>query len=350
MMVASLEPRMADRLPEVRGRIAQRVRLADTMWFRVGGPAEILFEPADAADLAAFLHGRPREVPVSILGVGSNVLVRDGGIAGVVVRLGRAFAEIACSGADVPRGRRRDGCHCRARLPRRRHWRPRVPERYSGHHRRRLADERGAYGGEIADVIVGATVLDPSGTSHDIGADTLGYGYRSCAVPPGWIFVAAHLRGRKEPRAAISARMAEIAALAPGNPAGAIAHRWQHFQEPAGRRGLDADRPGRMPGGCASGAARVSDQHANFLINTGGASAGDLESLGEEVRRRSRSAPAPCWSGRSNVSARRPGEAAMVKSVAVLMGGISREREVSLVSGKTVVEALRRGGLRGRHA
>ena len=285
MMVASLEPRMADRLPEVRGRIAQRVRLADTMWFRVGGPAEILFEPADAADLAAFLRGRPREVPVSVLGVGSNVLVRDGGIAGVVVRLGRAFAEIACSGADVRAGAGAMDVTvaraCRDAGIGGLEFLSGIPGTIGG----ALRMNAGAYGGEIADVIVGATVLDPSGTSHDIGADALGYGYRSCAVPPGWIFVAAHLRGRKEPRAAISARMAEIAASRrETQPVRSRTGGSTFKNPPGGAAWMLIDRAGCR--GLRIGAARVSDQHANFLINTGGASAGDLESLGEEVRRR----------------------------------------------------------------
>ena len=285
MMVASLEPRMADRLPEVRGRIAQRVRLADTMWFRVGGPAEILFEPADAADLAAFLRGRPREVPVSVLGVGSNVLVRDGGIAGVVVRLGRAFAEIACSGADVRAGAGAMDVTvaraCRDAGIGGLEFLSGIPGTIGG----ALRMNAGAYGGEIADVIVGATVLDPSGTSHDIGADALGYGYRSCAVPPGWVFVAAHLRGRKEPRAAISARMAEIAASRrETQPVRSRTGGSTFKNPPGGAAWMLIDQAGCR--GLRIGAARVSDQHANFLINTGGASAGDLESLGEEVRRR----------------------------------------------------------------
>ncbi len=285
MMAASLEPRLVDRLPPVRGRITTQARLADTMWFRVGGPAEILFEPADAADLAAFLRARPREVPVTVLGVGSNVLVRDGGIAGVVVRLGRPFAEIACSGVDVRVGAGAMDVTvaraCRDAGIGDLEFLCGIPGTIGG----ALRMNAGAYGGEIKDVIVSATALDPAGTSHHLDGDALGYGYRSCAVPPRWIFVAAHLRGAGDSRAAISARMEQIAASRREtqpvrsrtggstfkNPPGGAA--WALIDQ-AGCRGLRV------------GAAQVSDQHANFLINTGGASAGELESLGEEVRRR----------------------------------------------------------------
>ncbi len=284
-MSASLDRHLADRLPRVRGRITPGAQLAQTMWFRAGGPAEILFEPADAADLAAFLRTRPRDVPVSVLGVGSNVLVRDGGIAGVVVRLGRAFAQVACSGTDVRAGAGAMDVvlarTCRDAGIGGFEFLSGIPGTLGG----ALRMNAGAHGGEIKDVILGATVLDPSGTRHDLDVAALGYGYRSCAVPPGWIFLGAHLRGRPAPREVISARMGEIAvrrrdaqpvrARTGGstfkNPPGGAA--WKLIDQ-AGCRGLHV------------GAARVSDQHANFLINTGGASAGDLESLGEEVRHR----------------------------------------------------------------
>ena len=285
MMAASLEPRLIERLPPVRGRLTEDAPIASAMWFRVGGPAEILFEPADAEDLAGFLSARPRDVALTVLGVGSNVLVRDGGIAGVVIRLGRAFSEIVCVGEDVRVGAGAMDVSvaraCRDAGIAGLEFLSGIPGTIGG----ALRMNAGAYDGEIKDVIVGATALDGEGTRHDPDPDGLGYSYRRSSVPGDWIFVAATLRGTRGKRETIAARMDEIAASRqdtqpvrlrtggstfknpPGNPAWALI-------DQAGCRGLRI------------GAAQVSELHTNFLINTGGATAADLEALGEEVRRR----------------------------------------------------------------
>ncbi len=285
MMAVSLDRRLIERLPPVRGRITEGARLANAMWFRVGGPAEILFEPADADDLATFLRGRPRNVPVTVLGVGSNVLVRDGGIAGVVVRLGRPFAEIACAGTDIRTGAGAMDATvaraCRDAGIAGLEFLSGIPGTLGG----ALRMNAGAYDGEIGDVIVSAAALDPEGARHELDPDALGYGYRSCAVPPGWIFVAAHLRGRRDTRAAIAARMARIAAARQETQPVRSRSGGCTFKNPPDEAAWALiDRAGCR--GLRIGAAQISELHANFLINTGGAGAAELESLGEEIRRR----------------------------------------------------------------
>ncbi len=286
MMAARRADRdLIDRLPPVRGRYAKNVPLAPITWFRVGGPAEVLFRPADADDLAAFLARRPADVPVTVLGVGSNLLVRDGGVPGVVIRLGRAFAAIDIVGETIEVGAGAlDATVARTAM----HagiggleFLSGVPGTVGG----ALRMNAGAYGGEMKDVLVSARVLTPDGAIAELDGDELGLRYRACDLPRDRVFVSARLRGRAEARNAIAARIDEIrrrrANTQPirtrtggstfANPAGAKA--WQLIDR-AGCRGL------------AIGGAKVSEQHCNFLINTGSASAADLETLGEEVRRR----------------------------------------------------------------
>jgi len=284
MMAASLE-RLADRLPPVRGRITDNARLANTMWFRVGGPAEALFEPADAADLAGFLRARPREVPLTVLGVGSNVLVRDGGIEGVVIRLGRPFAHIAATGAEVRAGAGAMEVNvaraCRDAGIAGLEFLSGIPGTVGG----ALRMNAGAYGREIKDVLVEAEAVDGAGTIHRVAVDALGYGYRHCAAPTDWIFTEAVLAGRREAVEAIAARMAEIGAAREDTQPIRTRTGGSTFKNPPGARAwalIDA-------AGCRGlrrGAAQVSEVHCNFLINTGNATADDLEGLGEEVRRR----------------------------------------------------------------
>ena len=285
MTAAALDRPLATRLPPVRGRITANAAIANMTWFRVGGPAEILFEPADTEDLAGFLHDRSRDIPLTVLGVGSNVLVRDSGITGIVVRLGRAFSEIHCSSATVCAGAGARGVSgartCRDAGIAKLEFLSGIPGTIGG----ALRMNAGAYDGEITDVIVHAIALDDRGTHHELTPEDLGYGYRTCAVPSDWIFIGAVLRGTADRPEAIAARMDEIAqsrqqtqpvrAGTGGstfkNPPGAAA--WELIDQ-AGCRGMSVGR------------AMVSELHTNFLINTGGASAQDLESLGEQVRRR----------------------------------------------------------------
>lgn len=288
MMAAKrIEARLTDRLPRVRGRLTENAPLDRITWFRVGGPAEVMFRPADAEDLAAFLAERPADVPVTVLGVGSNVLIRDGGVPGVVVRLGKGFAEVAIGGATVRAGAAALDANVALAAQQAGvaglEFLSGVPGTVGG----ALRMNAGAYGKEMKDVVTSARAVDMHGTIHALDLAELGFGYRSCMVPEGWIFIDAELQGRSGDKAEIAKRMAEIqdarASTQPlrtrtggstfANPSGAKA--WELIDR-AGCRGL------RM------GGAMVSEMHTNFLINTGDATAADIEALGEEVRRRVR--------------------------------------------------------------
>jgi len=277
---------LIDRLPPVHGRYAENVDLSRVTWFRVGGPAEVVFRPRDMDDLATFLIAKPANVPVTVLGVGSNLLVRDGGVPGVAIRLGRHFARISVVGEDriaagagaldlnVARAALEAGLGGLEFLSG-------IPGVIGG----ALRMNAGAYGTEMADIVVSARAMDPNGVVHDFTADRMRYDYRHCGLPGNLIFLDAILQGLPRDIAAIADRMRQIAAERDqsqparsrtggstfANPKGAKA--WELIEQ-AGCRGLKR------------GGARVSERHCNFLINAGGATATDLEGLGEEVRRR----------------------------------------------------------------
>lgn len=290
MMPARVQdPRLIERLPAVRGRLTENAPLATITWFRVGGPAEVMFRPADAADLAGFLAGKPADVPVTVIGVGSNLLVRDGGVPGVVIRLGREFAAIAVNGTTVTAGAaaldlnvaRAAGEAEVAGLE----FLVGIPGTIGG----ALRMNAGAYGREMKDVTVAAEAVDGNGALHRLAAAELGFTYRHASVPDDWIFTQATLAGVEGNGEAIARRMREIARAREEsqplrtrtggstfkNPPDESA--WRLIDE-AGCRGL------RL------GGAMVSEMHCNFLINTGDATAADIEALGEEVRRRVREA------------------------------------------------------------
>jgi UDP-N-acetylmuramate dehydrogenase len=285
MMAARAPNRLMDRLPAVRGSYGENAPLHRFAWFRVGGPAEVLFRPADEADLAAFLAAKPADVPVTVIGLGSNVVVRDGGIDGVVVRLGRGFARIAVRGTRIEAGAGAVDVNV-ARAAREAglaglEFLSGVPGAIGG----ALRMNAGAFDSDMAAVTVAARAVDPKGRVHDLAAAELGFGYRACAVPEDWIFTAATLAARRGERAEIEARMAEIASAREDaqplrartggstfkNPPGAVA--WELIER-AGCRGL------------RRGGAAVSEKHCNFIVNTGAATAADIEALGEEIRRR----------------------------------------------------------------
>ncbi|MHA1114163.1 MAG: UDP-N-acetylmuramate dehydrogenase [Alphaproteobacteria bacterium] len=282
--------RLIDRLPPVRGRYTENAPLNRTTWFRVGGPAEILFRPADAEDLAAFLATRPADVPVTVIGVGSNLLVRDGGVRGVVIRLGRAFAEVAAGETEisvgaaaldvnVALGSRRAGIAGLEFLAG-------IPGTIGG----ALRMNAGAFGSEIADIFVSAKAMDPAGAIHTLGPDDMGFAYRRSVVPEDWFFIAAVLRGCPGDANGIAARIKEVQATREETqptrtPTGGSTFKNPDAPEARGRKAWELiDEAGCR--GLARGGAMVSEKHCNFLINTGAATAADLEGLGEEVRRR----------------------------------------------------------------
>jgi UDP-N-acetylmuramate dehydrogenase len=276
---------LIDRLPPVRGRYSENVPLAPITWFRAGGPAEVMFRPADADDLEAFLTARPADVPLTVLGVGSNLLIRDGGVPGVVIRLGRHFARIdinetmvtAGAGAldaNVARTARDAGIGGLEFLSG-------VPGTIGG----ALRMNAGAYGREMKDIVVAAHAIDRDGKRHHLGVNACGFSYRRSGVAEDWIFVAAEMRGARDTIAAIDFRMAEIRdARETAQPIRSRTGGSTFANPPGGRAWELIDRAGCR--GLTRGGAKVSEHHCNFLINTGGATAADLEDLGEEVRAR----------------------------------------------------------------
>ncbi|HUK60871.1 MAG TPA: UDP-N-acetylmuramate dehydrogenase [Stellaceae bacterium] len=288
MMAAELtHSRLIERLPPVRGRLSENAPLVQVTWFRVGGPAEVLFRPADMDDLADFLAQKPRDVPVTVIGVASNLLVRDGGVPGVVVRLGRGFVDIAPEDATVAAGAGAldlnvalaAGLVGIAGLE----FMCGIPGTVGGG----LRMNAGAYGAEFKDVLIEAEAFDASGHRHVMPCAELGLSYRHCAVPEDWIFVRARFRGTPGDKDVIGRRMEEIQAAREATQPIRSRTGGSTFANPSGAKAWELiDRAGCR--GLRYGGAMVSEQHANFLINTGNATAADIEGLGEEVRRRVR--------------------------------------------------------------
>jgi len=224
-------------------------------------------------------------VAVTVLGVGSNLLVRDGGVLGVVIRLGRAFAEIEANGEEVEAGAGSlDANVALAALGAGiggLEFLSGVPGTIGG----ALRMNAGAYGGEIKDVVASARALAPDGRVHELSPDALGFSYRRCGVPRDWIFLSARLRGRAKGRDAIARRMDEIKSQREATQPVRTRTGGSTFANPEGAKAWELiDRAGCR--GLSVGGAKVSEQHCNFLINTGTATAADIEALGEEVRRR----------------------------------------------------------------
>ncbi len=274
---------LIDRLPPLRGRLTPNADLRKMTWFRVGGPAEVLFRPADTEDLATLLRSG---VPVTVLGVASNVLIRDGGIPGVVVRLVRALADIRVEGADIVAGAGALDSNV-AKLAATAgisglEFLIGVPGSIGG----ALRMNAGAYGRELADVLVEAHALDRQGRMHRLTPDDMGLSYRHSSVPSDWIFTGARLRGTPggDP-AEIAGRLAEIQAQREATQPIRTRTGGSTFKNPEGKRAWELiDAAGCR--GLSHGGAQVSEKHCNFLINTGDATAADIEELGELVRQR----------------------------------------------------------------
>lgn len=281
---------MIEGLPDVRGKYLENQNLKEFTWFRVGGPAEILFQPADVEDLQHFLRNRPSHVPITTIGVGSNLLVRDGGLSGVTIRLGRGFNDISCDGIEVRAGaaaldvivaRRAQG----AGIAGLEFFRG-IPGTIGG----ALRMNAGSYGCETKDVLIECRSLDAQGAMHVIPVQEMGFSYRHSDIPENYIFVDALFKGNPDDSEKILARMEKITdsreASQPvksrtggstfKNPDLTLSGNRKAWQliDAAGCRGLSI------------GGARVSEQHCNFLINEGDATAADLENLGETVRAR----------------------------------------------------------------
>jgi UDP-N-acetylmuramate dehydrogenase len=285
MAVQNITQGLIDRLPEVRGRYSADAPLDKVTWFKAGGPAEVMFRPADANDLKLFLSISPSDVPVTIIGVGSNLLVRDGGVPGVVIRLGREFAVIETDGnflsvgagtldINVAKTAEQAGLGGLEFLSG-------IPGTIGGG----LRMNGGAYGSEFKDVFVSARAVDNYGVVHELVPEDMGFGYRSTVIPEDWLFIDAVLEGHPEATSEISRRMDEIKATREESQPVRTPTGGSTFANPAGAKAWELiDAAGCR--GLVCGGAMVSEKHCNFLINTGEATAADLEGLGEEVRRR----------------------------------------------------------------
>ena len=274
------------RLPEVRGRLEANAPLAELTWFRAGGPAEVLFTPADEADLATFLKGTPRDVPVYVIGVGSNLLVRDGGVAGVVIRLGRGFAEIT----EEPGHRIRAGTAALdvrvARFALEKSidsltFLRGIPGTIGG----ALRMNAGAYGGETKDILIEARAVDRSGAIHVLANADMKYTYRHCGAPEDLVFTQALFQGRAGDPAEISAAMDKITESREATQPIKSRTGGSTFKNPPGHKSWQLIDSAGMRG-FAVGPAKVSELHCNFLINEGGATGAQIEELGETVRAR----------------------------------------------------------------
>jgi UDP-N-acetylmuramate dehydrogenase len=278
--------RPCDMLPPVRGSLAHEAPLKDLVWFRAGGPAEVLFRPADVEDLAAFIAARPADLRVSVIGVGSNLLVRDGGIPGVVVRLSSAFGKIETDGTRVRAGAAAlDGAVARAAAEAGiagLEFLRGVPGTIGG----ALRMNAGCYGREVRDIFVEATAIDGKGNKITLSSADMGFEYRKArGAGDDLIFVEAVFAGTSDEPAAIRARMEELSANREASQPIKSKTGGSTFKNPTGHKAWQlVDEAGCR--GLTIGAAQVSEKHTNFLINTGDATAADLEALGEEVRRR----------------------------------------------------------------
>jgi UDP-N-acetylmuramate dehydrogenase len=274
------------RLPQLRGRLLANQPLADLTWFRVGGPAQVLFMPEDEGDLAYALRHLPPELPVTTIGLGSNLIVRDGGVAGVVIRLGRGLSDITIepdnrvrAGTAVPdvkvaRAAADAGIAGMAFLRG-------IPGAIGG----ALRMNGGAYGRETKDVLIEARAVDRAGKVHVLSNGDMHYTYRHCGAAEDFIFTQALFQGEAGDRAVISAEMDKITEAREATQPIKSRTGGSTFKNPPGHKAWQLiDAAGCR--GLIVGGAQVSELHCNFLINLGNATAADIETLGETVRER----------------------------------------------------------------
>ncbi|SFS11338.1 UDP-N-acetylmuramate dehydrogenase [Sphingomonas jatrophae] len=289
-MTATARAAAVPDLPPVRGRLTHAAPLAPLVWFKSGGAAEWLFEPADADDLAGFLARLDPAVPVMALGLGSNLIVRDGGVSGIVIRLGKAFAQVqrldetslrcgaGASGILVSSTARDAGIGGLEFLRS-------IPGTVGGFVRM----NGGAYGRETVDVLVQAQVVLRSGEIRTLPVEDLGYTYRHSNLADGAVVIGATFRGDPAEPAAIQAEMDRIAAAREASQPLRSKTGGSTFKNPAGHKAWElVDAAGCR--GLRRGDAQVSTKHTNFLLNLGSATSADIEALGEEVRDRVKAA------------------------------------------------------------
>jgi len=280
-VVAELKAKM----PALRGRLLANQSLAELTWFRVGGPAQVLFLPEDEQDLAYALANLPTDIAVTIIGLGSNLIVRDGGVPGVVIRLGRGFGNVTIEGTRIRAG---------AAVPDIKVARAAQEAGIAGLSFMRgipggvggaLRMNGGAYGRETKDALIEARAVDRAGRIHVLRNADMGYTYRHCAVAADYIFTEALYQGERGDPAVIAAEMDKITESREATQPIKSRTGGSTFKNPPERKAWQLiDAAGCR--GLKVGDAQVSELHCNFLINRGGATAADIEALGENVRRR----------------------------------------------------------------
>ena len=274
------------RLPQLRGRLMSNQPLAELTWFRVGGPAQVLFMPEDEADLAYFLGRLPPEIPVTVVGLGSNLIVRDGGVPGVVIRLGRGFGEVKVeegtrirAGTAVPDVKVSRAAQ-EAAITGLAFFRG-IPGAIGG----ALRMNGGAYGRETKDALIEARGVDRQGRVRVFANADMHYTYRHCGAPDDVIFTQALFQGAPGDPATIAAEMEKITESREATQPIKSRTGGSTFKNPPGHKAWQLiDAAGCR--GLKHGGAQVSEMHCNFLINLGSATAADIEGLGETVRRR----------------------------------------------------------------
>jgi UDP-N-acetylmuramate dehydrogenase len=286
MIVADIAPELKSQMPDLRGRLLPNQSLAELTWFRVGGPAQALFMPEDERDLAYFLAHLPAEISVTVIGLGSNLIVRDGGVPGVVIRLGRGFGEVkvepdACirAGTAVPDVKVSRAAQ-EAAIAGLAFFRG-IPGAIGG----ALRMNGGAYGRETKDALVETRGVDRAGRLHVYSNGDMHYTYRHCGAPDDIIFTEALFQGAPGDAAVIAAEMDKITESREATQPIKSRTGGSTFKNPPGHKAWQLiDAAGCR--GLKIGEAQVSEMHCNFLINLGGASAAEIETLGETVRKR----------------------------------------------------------------
>jgi len=276
---------IASTLPEIRGRVQEAAVLAPVTWFRVGGAAEFLVRPADDADLAKLLAELPLEMPVTIIGAASNLIIRDGGIPGLVIKLARGFNEISVEADGIVAGAAALDItvseHAAAAGLAGLEFLSGIPGSIGG----AVAMNAGAYGGDVAQILDWAEIITRSGEKLRLTLHDLALSYRHSNLPPGAVVTRARFHAAQGDTRIIASRMADIKASREATQPVRARTGGSTFANPADMKAWELiDAAGCR--GLTRGAAQVSELHCNFLLNNGGATAADLEGLGEEVRRR----------------------------------------------------------------
>ncbi len=274
---------IVEAMPHLKGRLTEDAPLARLSWFRTGGPADLLFEPADEADLIEFLRHLPGNMPITIIGVGSNLLVRDGGVEGVVIRLGRGFAGIETRANLVKAGAAAMDVHvarfCADKALAGLEFLVGVPGTIGG----AVKMNAGAYGREISDVFEHAHAVDLLGHVHEFTSEDLKFAYRKSSITDNMIILSASFRASSGGVDDIKARMNEITTSRQGSQPIGTRTGGSTFKNPEGYKAWELiDQAGCR--GMRIGDAQISEKHCNFLINHGDASAADIEALGEKAR------------------------------------------------------------------